>query len=314
MHDRCFVFSGSAHEALAQAIAQELGMPLGRRTLQRFPDGEIHVELHECVRGCAVYLIQPLGPPVGENLLELLLLADACRRAGAAQLTAVVPYLGYARQDRRGHGREPISARVMADLLSGAGLHRVLALDLHTAALEGMFSIPVEHLSAFSVLLQAARPLVTPGFVVVSPDLGGAKLAEQYAQALDLPVAVVRKVRHSGTNVSALGIAGEVSRRSVLMVDDMISTGGTIEAATRALLGAGCERKIYVLATHALFAGPAVERLRVLPIQGFLTTDSLPLPRDLPLPIQVVSMGATLATAIERLQSDQSLSELRASR
>jgi len=308
------VFSGAAHVELAESIARKLGRPLGRRTLERFPDGELHIEIDECVRGQEVYVIQPLGPPVGENLLELLLLADACRRAGAARLTAVVPYLGYARQDRRAQGREPVSARVIADLIRTSGIMRVLALDLHSSALEGMFSIPVEHLSASSVLLEAARPWAARKSVVASPDLGGAKLAERFARHLNLPVAIVRKVRLTGQDVNALGVVGEVSGRAVLLVDDMISTGGTIEAAVHALLQAGCTPDIYVVATHALFAGPAVERLRPLPIRRFITTDSLPLVPGLPLPIQVIHLAGLLATAIMRLQNNESLSELRAPR
>lgn len=301
MDTRCVVLSGSAHVALAESIAQELGQPLGRCRLEPFPDGELHIEVQEEVRGRDVYLVQPLGPPVGEHLLELLLLADACRRAGAERLTAVIPYLGYARQDRRVHGQEPVSARVIAELIPTTGISRVVTLDMHTATLEGLFSVPVEHLSALPVLVEAARPLVTLDSVIVSPDLGGTKLAERYAQQLGLPVVIVRKTRLTGKDVLTLGIVGEVSGRAVLLVDDMISTGGTVEAAIRALLAAGCQPQLTVLATHALFVGPAVERLQPLPIHRFLTTNSLPLPRQLPLPVEVVNLGPLLAAAIARL-------------
>lgn len=301
MDTRCVVLSGSAHLALAESIAKELGQPLGLSRQEPFPDGELHIEVQEEVRGTDVYLVQPLGPPVGENLLELLLLADACRRAGAERLTAVVPYLGYARQDRRVHGQEPVSARVIADLIRTTGIERVVTVDMHTAALEGMFSVPIEHLSAMSVLVEVARPFVTLDSVIVSPDLGGTKLAERYAQQLGLPVAIVRKARLTGKDVCTLGIVGDVSGRAILLVDDMISTGGTVEAAIRALLAAGCQPEISVIATHALFVGPAVERLQPLPIRRFLTTNSLLLAHQLPLPVQVVNLGPLLAATIARM-------------
>ena len=301
MDTRCVVLSGSAHLALAESIAKELGQPLGLSRQEPFPDGELHIEVQEEVRGKDVYLVQPLGPPVGENLLELLLLADACRRAGAERLTAVVPYLGYARQDRRVHGQEPVSARVIADLIRTTGIERVVTVDMHTAALEGMFSVPIEHLSAMSVLVEVARPFVTLDSVIVSPDLGGTKLAERYAQQLGLPVAIVRKARLTGKDVCTLGIVGDVSGRAILLVDDMISTGGTVVAAIRALLAAGCQPEISVIATHALFVGPAVERLQPLPIRRFLTTNSLLLAHQLPLPVQVVNLGPLLAATIARM-------------
>lgn len=301
MDTRCVVLSGSAHLALAESIAKELGQPLGLSRQEPFPDGELHIEVQEEVRGKDVYLVQPLGPPVGENLLELLLLADACRRAGAERLTAVVPYLGYARQDRRVHGQEPVSARVIADLIRITGIERAVTVDMHTAALEGMFSVPIEHLSAMSALVEMARPFVTLDSVIVSPDLGGTKLAERYAQQLGLPVAIVRKARLTGKDVCTLGIVGDVSGRAILLVDDMISTGGTVEAAIRALLAAGCQPEISVIATHALFVGPAVERLQPLPIRRFLTTNSLLLAHQLPLPVQVVNLGPLLAATIARM-------------
>jgi ribose-phosphate pyrophosphokinase len=304
------IFSGSANVTLARAITERLSLRLGNCVLQRFPDGELHVEVQESVRGHDVYLIQPTSPPVDEHLLELLLLADACRRAGVARLTAVIPYFGYARQDRRATGREPVSARLIADLVKVGGLQRLIAVDLHTTAIEGIFAIPLEHLSAVSILAEAVRPWVVDNTVVVSPDLGAVKLAERYARLLHLPVAIVHKTRITGESVRTGGIIGDVRDHAVLIVDDMISTGGTIEAALKALLAAGCLPDITVATTYALLVGPAVERFRALSIRKLIATDSVATPADLGLPLQVISLGPLLAEAIERLHNNRSLSDL----
>jgi ribose-phosphate pyrophosphokinase len=195
------IFSGGANDALAQAVATHLGVALGPRILTRFPDSELHVEIQQSVRGLDVYLVQPTSPPVDEHLMELLFLADACHRAGARRVTAIVPYFGYARQDRRGRGREPVGARITSDLFAAAHIARAVAVDLHTPELEGFMSIPLEHLTAVPILVEAAAPLLGLDCVVVSPDLGGAKLAERYARALHRPMAVVHKARLSGHQV-----------------------------------------------------------------------------------------------------------------
>lgn len=305
------IFSGSANPPLAEAIAQGLGIPLGRVELQRFPDGELHVELQESVRGHDVYLIQPTTPPVDAHLLELLFLTDACRRAGAAHLTAVIPYFGYARQDRRANGREPVGTRLVADLLQSNGLQRIVAVDLHTFALEGCFHIPFEHLSAVPLLSEAVRPTCPPNGVIVSPDLGAVKLAERYARLLQLPLALVHKTRLSGKEVRAQGIIGDVRGRVPIVVDDMVSTAGTIQAAIQALLAAGClAEHLTVIASHGLFVGPAQERLRTVPIHQIFVSDSVARPTPEPLSLQVVSLGALLAEAIARLHNQQSLSDL----
>jgi ribose-phosphate pyrophosphokinase len=305
------IFSGSANPRLAEVIARNLEMSLGRVVLQRFPDGELHVEIQESVRGHDVYLIQPTSPPVEAHLLELLFLADACRRAGAAHLTAVIPYFGYARQDRRASGREPVSARLVADLLQSSGLQRVVAVDLHTTAVEGFFHIPVEHLSAVPLLAEAVRPLLPPNAVVVSPDLGAVKLAERYARFWQLPLAIVHKTRLSGEEVRVQRIVGDVRDRVPVVVDDMVSTGGTIQAAIQALLAAGCvSENLTVIASHGLFVGPAQERLGAVPIQRIFVTDSVARPASEPLSLQVVSLGPLLAEAITRLHNQRSLSDL----
>jgi ribose-phosphate pyrophosphokinase len=304
------LFAGTANPPLAQAVAARLCVGLGDALVRRFADGELHVQLRQSVRGQDVYLLQPTSPPVDEHLLELLFLADASRRAGAARVTAVVPYFGYARHDRRASGREPVGARLVADLLGSAGLARVVAVDLHSAALEGFFSIPLEHLSAASLLSDAARPWTSDRTVVVAPDLGAAKLADRYARLLHAPAAVVHKTRLSGEDVSVHAITGDVRGRSPLLVDDMISTGGTIEAAVKALLAAGCAPDIVVLATHALLVGPAAARLSALPVRRFLATDSVVAAACPAIPAEIVRLDGLLAEAIRLLHDGGSLEGL----
>ncbi|MGE0822144.1 MAG: ribose-phosphate diphosphokinase [Candidatus Binatia bacterium] len=304
------IFSGSANPLLTTTTAQGLGISVGQVVLQRFPDGELHVEIQESVRGHDVYLIQPTSPPVETHLLELLFLADACRRAGAASLTAIIPYFGYARQDRRASGREPVGARLVAELLQASGIQRVVTVDPHTSALEGFFRIPVEHLSAVPVLAAAVQASLPPEAVVVAPDLGAAKLAERYARVWQLPIAIVHKTRLSGKDVQVQRIIGEVRDRVPIVVDDMISTGGTIQAALQAVLAAGGRsEQPLVVASHGLLVGPAHERLRGLPLGRVLVTDSVAQPASPPW-LQVVSLGPLLAEVVTRLHNQQSLSDL----
>lgn len=299
---RVVLMSGSSHPSLGAAIAKVLNLEQGRCIVDRFPDGEHHVEVVEEVRGCDVYLLQTLGPPVDAHLMELLLMVDACRRRGAARVTAVVPYLAYARHDRRETGREPLGARLVADMLRVAGVDRLVAMDLHSPAVEGCFNIPVEHLSAMPLLADHLHRTATPGSVVVSPDLGAVKRAERYAAQLKLPVAVVHKHRTSGSQVQARSITGDVKGCTPIVVDDMISTAGTIEAAVKALMEAGCAPEVTVVATHALLVGPAIDRLHQLPLRRLLTTDSLPLPVRPPFQVEVVSVAPLLARSIELLR------------
>lgn len=301
------VVSGSANVPLATSVAHELGVELCGRTLQRFADGELHVEVEQSVRGHDVYVIEPTSHPVDEHLMELLFLADACRRAGAARLTAVVPYFGYARQDRRASGREAVGAAVIASLIEAAGFSRIVAIDLHAPEIEGFFRIPLEHLSATRLLAEAVR--TTSDSVIVAPDLGAVKLAERYQSCLHLPVVVLHKTRISGSDVSLRSIIGDVKDRAPIIVDDMITTGGTIEAAVKGLLEAGCKPNVSVLATHAVFVGPAVARLRALPIQQLIGTNSVET-SELPAHFQVVNLAPMIAETIGRLNRDQSLEPL----
>ncbi len=282
------ILSGSGNIRLAQQIANKLGVKLTARILERFPDGELHIEIQESVRGHDVYLLQPTCPPVDENLLELLLLADACRRAGAVQLTAVMPYFGYARQDRRSRGREPVGARVVADLINTSGIERLVAVDLHSRGVESAFAMPLEHLSAVDILAEALRPSVRDNSVIVSPDLGAVKMVERYAALLSLPVAIIHKTRISGEQVKVQRIMGDVCDKEAIIIDDMVSTGGTIEQATKALLEAGSSASsIKVVTTHGLLVGAAAARLSKLPIEKLYISDSVPAPQGFPLPIEV---------------------------
>lgn len=305
---RLSVIAGSANVPLATSISGALGVKPLERIVQRFADGELHVEIEESVRGHDVYVIQPTGLPVDEHVMELLFLADACRRAGAARLTAVVPYFGYARQDRRAAGREAIGARVVAGLIEAAGFARVVAVDLHTPEIEGFFRIPLEHLSAARLLADAVG--TTSDSVIVAPDLGAVKLAERYQTLLHLPVVVIHKTRVSGSEVSLRSIIGDVTDKAPLIIDDMITTGATIEAAVKGLLEAGCKPNVSVLATHALFVGAAVTRLQALPIRQLIGTNSVEAAANLPAAFQVVSLAPMIADMIGRLHRDQSLENL----
>jgi ribose-phosphate pyrophosphokinase len=238
-------------------------------------------------------------------------MADACRRAGAVHLTAVIPYFGYARQDRRARGREPLSVRLIADLLAQSGIRRMVAVDLHSQGVESAFAIPVEHMSAVPILAEAVRSSVSTNAVIVSPDLGAVKMAERYAKLLDLPVAIIHKTRISGAEVSVQRIVGEVRDKQVLVIDDMISTGGTVAKAIQALLAAGClSSGIKVAASHGLLVGPAAERLGKLPIEKIYVSDSVPTPDRFPVPIQVSSLDRLLAETIQRLHNQQSIARL----
>ena len=302
------LFAGSAHPTVARETASALGVPLGACELGRFPDEESHVRLGESPRGRDVYILQPTTPPADRHLFELLLMADAARRAGAARITAVVPYLGYARQDRRTADHGPVAARVVADAVVASGIDRVVTVDVHTPAIEGFFSIPVEPLTAVPLLARAVQEHTDASTVLVAPDLGAAKLVEHFALELrsQPAVAMVHKVRVSGTEVRVTRVTGDVQHRAPVIVDDMITTGGTIEAAVDALLAAGCLPRITVVASHGLFVGPAVERLRRLPIERIVVTDSVPVTRPIALTLQTVSIGPLLAAAIERLHKDES--------
>lgn len=293
---------GPAHVALGNAIAQQLGLAPLSRSLERTPDGEMLVVVDERARGRNIAIVQPTPAPVGEHLLELLMLADACWRLGAARITAVIPYLGYARQDRRSRSGEALGSSVFASALASAPLQRVLVVDPHNAGVEGGFSCPVESLSAVPLLARAVEHVLTTDCVIVAPDLGATKLAQHYAQLLKKPMAIVHKQRLGPSEVFAERLIGDVRGRQPVLVDDMISTGGTIAAATEILLAQGAKAPAVVVATHGLFAPPAAERLGALPIAKVLTTDSVPAPAETSPVHERVGIAPLLADALRNAQ------------
>lgn len=303
------IVAGSANPDLAEAVAEGVGGVAMRSGLERFPDGELCPVVGP-MRGDDVYVFQPTTPPVNEHLMELALLLDACRRAGSTRVTAVVPYFGYARQDRRSRPGQAIGARVAADILAAAGADRIIVIDPHSSGFEATCSIPVEVLTATSVLVTALRNRETSGSVVVAPDLGAVKLAERFAAALGLPVAVVRKSRISSTTVRAEELVGDVEGCQPIIVDDMISTGATIEATARLLESHGALPQVVVAATHALLLGAAPERLDQLRLARLLVTDAVPiLSNSLPT-LEVCSVAALLSDAIGRLHREEALDDL----
>jgi ribose-phosphate pyrophosphokinase len=303
------IVAGRANPELAGRIAAALASTLVPVQLETFPDGELRPVVGE-VRGEDVYLVQPTGPPVSENLVELLLLLDGCRRAGADRVTAVVPYFGYARQDRRGAPGEAVGARMAADVITAAGADRIIVVDPHTLALEAMFSVPVEMLSAVTLLAGAVRPALPEGTVVIAPDLGALKLARRFSAALGMSFGVVSKHRLSGATVRAEELVGDVAGRSVLIVDDMISTGATIEAAMSVVRAHGAEPDVTVAASHGLFVGPAAQRLQHPGLRRLVITDSILHREDLGLPLATESIASLLADAIDRLHNSQPLDGL----
>ena len=295
------VLCGSAHPELATALARQLGLALGPYGPQRFPDGEIYVEVGADVHARHAILVQPTHQSGGEHLLELLLMADACRRAGARAVTAVIPYVGYARQDHRTRSGQALGMRVVGELLSRERFDHVIAVELHAEAVEGFIDAPLEHVSAVPLLAEALRAHAGKGAVVVSPDLGAAKLAHEYARILELPVAIVHKTRMSPTEVTVDRIIGDVGGLRPIIVDDMITTAGTMVAAARALLAAGCSREITAVATHALLVSPAVDRLRAMGLHRLIVSNTVPSPKDLPFACDVVDVAPLIASAVRRV-------------
>lgn len=305
---------GTSQPDLGRAVARALGIEPVPCAIRAFPDGELDVSLNQPVRGLSVQVLQSTGPPVGERLLELLLICDACWRAGARAVTVLLPYFGFARQDRRKLEGQPLGARVVADVLGTGRPTRLVAVDLHSPAIEACVQAPLEHLTAVPLLAGAAREWARPDSILVAPDLGAVKLAEAYAAHLGLPIAVVHKSRLSGSEVKVHRLLGDVRGRRPLVVDDMISTGGTVAAAVRALREAGCVPEVTVVATHGLLVGGALELLARAPVHRLVTTDSVSPPGPVPFPHQVVSLAPLLADAVRRLEERQPLSGLLASR
>jgi ribose-phosphate pyrophosphokinase len=306
------VFCGQANKPLAEKIAAQLGDELGKVSLGRFPDGEISVRIEEDVRGRDVFLVQPTCPPVNENLMELLVMLDCFKRASAARITAVLPYYGYARQDRKDQGRVPITAKLVADLISVGGADRVLALDLHAAQIQGFFDVPVDHLHASPVLNDFVRSLNIPPheFVVLSPDEGSIKKALAHQKKLGGAIAVVDKRRSSATETRQAHLIGaSMEGKTAVIFDDMISTGGSVVGAAKVALRAGA-RGVYACATHPVLCGTAIENLKDAPLRQIAVTDSIPLGHKRLPNLTVLSIAPLLADAIKRIHMNESVSKL----
>ncbi len=304
------VFTGNANPALAAAICEHAGCTLGDASVKLFPDGELDVKVNTDVRGTDAFVVQPTCPPVNENLMELLLLIDCLRRASAARITAVLPYYGYARKDRKDEGRVPITAKLVANLITEAGADRVLALDLHATQIQGFFDIPMDHLFAAPVFVQRLRQDPLNETVLVGPDVGSIKLARAYAQGLHARLAVVDKRRVSPEETEAGFFIGDVDGKDVLLVDDIIATAGSVTQAAGLLKKHGA-KSVRVVVTHGLFCGPAIERLAQSPIDNIMVTDSVPLPEKArALPVEVVSVAGLLGEAMLRIHRNESVSSL----
>jgi ribose-phosphate pyrophosphokinase len=307
------IFSGRANPSLAEEIAAYLQLPMGKMNLGNFPDGEISVRIDEDVRGRDVYLVQPTCPPVNENLMELLIMIDSFRRASAARITVVMPYYGYARQDRKDVGRVPITAKLVANLVTEAGASRVLTLDLHAAQIQGFFDIPVDHLLAAPVFVKYIRSLELPtkDIVMVSPDEGRIKMTLHFQKKIGGELAIVDKRRSSATETKQANLIGaNLDGKTVLMFDDMISTAGSIVGAIHVAKLNGA-KEIHIFATHAVLCGPAIQRLRDAPITKIVVSNSIPVPPDKQLPnLKVLSVAPLLGEAIKRLHSNDSVSRL----
>lgn len=310
MSDKLEVFSGSAHPQLAAEIATRMGIQLGPLTVTRFPDGEIYVKIETSVRGKDVYVVQPTCPPVNENFTELLIILDALKRASARRITAVMPYYGYARQDKKTAGREPITARMIADMLIAGGADRALTIDLHSSQIQGFFDIPVDHLTAVGILSEHIRIHELSDAVVVAPDAGRVSMATDYANRLGLPVVIIHKRRRSPEETEIVHVVGEVQGKQPIIIDDMITTGGTINRSVQALLDEGARPEIFVAATHAVLVGRALEHLSHPAIKEIVVTNTIPVGDKRPPNLKEVSVAPLIASAIERIHADTSVSEI----
>ncbi|EFA73598.1 phosphoribosylpyrophosphate synthetase [Cylindrospermopsis raciborskii CENA303] len=310
-NQRLRLFSGSANIQLAQEVARYLGLDLGPMIRKRFADGELYIQIQESIRGCDVYLIQPTCKPVNDHLMELLIMIDACRRASARQITAVVPYYGYARADRKTAGRESITAKLVANLITQAGANRVLAMDLHAAQIQGYFDIPFDHVYGSPVLLEYLQNKALQDIVVVSPDVGGVARARAFAKKLnDAPLAIIDKRRQAHNVAEVLNVIGDVKGKTAVLVDDMIDTGGTITQGAKLLREEGASQ-VYACATHAVFSPPAIERLSSGLFEEVIVTNTIPIPQSDQFPqLVVLSVANLLGEAIWRIHEDTSLSSL----
>ena len=305
------IFSGMANNPLAAEIADLLGTGLGDVSIHEAPDSETLVMVNESVRGCDVYVVQPTSAPVNDNLMHLLLIIDALRRASAKRITAVIPYFGYSRQERMAHGREPISAKVVADMLQSVGVDRIILTDIHAPAMQGFFNIPLETLSAVPLIIDYLKQRDLSDSVIVAPDVGRAKLAERYAESLGVPLALIHKARESATTSRIVGMIGDLKGKYPIIIDDIISTGGTIVETAHAVINAGAKPLLCLAAVHGLLAGSAPDRLNQDFINEVVLTDTVHIPPDRRTPnMTVLSVAQLFAEAIHRSHNEKSVSGL----
>jgi len=305
------VFSGSAHPQLTKEIADFLGIPVGQARLRRFPDSEVSFQIDENIRGTDVFIVQPTSNPVDEHLMEMLIMVDAFRRSSSARITAVIPYYGYARQDRKDKPRVPISAKLVANLLSAAGTNRVLTMDLHKAQIQGFFDIPVDHLFAAPVIIEYLSRLNYPKLTIVSPDAGGAERARAYAKRIDAELAIIDKRRSEDGSAEVMNVIGDVQGRTCILQDDIIDTAGTIQKGASALKAAGAER-VLACAVHGVLSGPAIDRIENSPLDQLIVTNTIPLGHNAQQckKIVVLSVARLLGQAIRSIHEETSVSSL----
>lgn len=310
-HNRLRLFSGSANVLLSTEVARYLGLDLGPMVRKRFADGELYIQIQESIRGCDVYLIQPSCHPVNDNLMELLIMIDACRRASARQITAVIPYYGYARADRKTAGRESITAKLVANLITEAGANRILAMDLHSAQIQGYFDIPFDHVYSSPIILDYLASKNLSDIVVVSPDVGGVARARAFAKKLnDAPLAIIDKRRQAHNVAEVLNVVGDVKDKTAVLVDDMIDTAGTICKGGGLLREQGA-RQVYACATHAVFSPPAIERLSSGIFEEVIVTNTIPFNEEKNFPqLRVLSVANLLGETIWRIHEDTSVSSM----
>jgi len=307
---RLKVFSGNANPELAQEIAEYLGVHIADSKVKTFSDGEISVAIDESVRGVDVYIVQPTCAPVNDFLMELLIMIDAVRRASAARINAVIPYYGYARQDRKTRARDPITAKMVANLITSAGADRVITVDLHAGQIQGFFDIPVDHLPGVPMLAEYFRSRNIDDVVVLSPDLGGVTRARDLANRLHASIAIIDKWRPEPNVAEVMNVIGDIAGKSVIIVDDMIDTAGTITMASRVMLERGA-KQVYACATHPVLSGPALERLSEAPLQEIVVTNTIPIPKDKRLKnMTILSVAPLIGEAILRIHEDLSVSKL----
>lgn len=306
--DNLKVFTCNANPKLAEEIVSYLGIELGKSHVQNFSDGETNITIDESVRGCDVFIVQSTCAPVNDNLMELLIMIDAMRRASARRITAVIPYYGYARQDRKSRGREPITAKLVANLIVKAGADRVLTMDLHAQQIQGFFDIPVDHLMGVPILADYYKGLNIEDLVVVSPDMGGVTRARSLATRLGVPLAIIDKRRPMPNVSEIMNIIGDIDGKNVIMIDDIIDTAGTITNGAAALIERGA-KSVYVSCTHPILSGPAYERLANAPIKEIVTTNTIPTVKEMD-NLTVLSVAPLMGEAILRIHNDSSVSEM----